>query len=196
MSKSNQSVHGFWIHTVTNDLILLFPMDFTYKWQLVCTNCIFFPYRYDLTCEDHHSWMDHFVVLHFTKRRMYELNWRCNKNICVAGNLYITAFFCLLRLSITCGIWNSNHHQQLRFSLPENYKNNKMDRNPPIIAKNVTFWPRVNEPWKTEAFKMDRNPPITAKNMTLWPRWTHFIRFQRLSLRWLMAGKTQPLVVI
>ena len=56
------------------------------------------------------------------------------------------------------GLWNT-----------ETYKTNKMDRNPPIIAKSVTFWPRSNERWKTKAFKMDRNPPITATNMTLWP---------------------------
>ena len=30
----------------------------------------------------------------------------------------------------------------------ETYKNNKMDRNPPITAKDVTFWPRVKETWK------------------------------------------------
>ena len=40
----------------------------------------------------------------------------------------------------------------------ETYKNNKMDRNPPITAKNVSFWPRLNGSWKTETFKMDWNP--------------------------------------
>ena len=61
----------------------------------------------------------------------------------------------------------------------ETYKNNKMDRNPPITAKNVTFWACVNVPPKTDAYKMDRNPPVTANNMTFWPCWAHFIRFLR-----------------
>ena len=78
----------------------------------------------------------------------------------------------------------------------ETYKNNRMDRNPPITTKNVTFWPLVKGPWKTETFKMDRNPPITAKKVTFWPRWTHLSPFQRLPLLWLTAAKPQPLVVI
>ena len=52
-----------------------------------------------------------------------------------------------------------------------------MDQNSPIIAKNVTFLPRANGPWKTEAFKMDPNSPITAKNVTLWAPLNSFYSF-------------------
>ena len=37
--------------------------------------------------------------------------------------------------------------------------------------------------------RTDRNPPITAKNVTFWPRQTHFICFLILTLCWLTATK-------
>ena len=61
------------------------------------------------------------------------------------------------------------------------YKNNKMDRNPPITVNNVTFWPRNNGPWKTETFKMDRNPPITAKESDFLTPLNSFYSFSKTS---------------
>ena len=73
----------------------------------------------------------------------------------------------------------------------QTYKNNKMDQNQPITAKNVTFSLRVNGPWKTETHIMDQNPSIIAKNVTFWPGWPQFLRFLILPLRWLTAAKTE-----
>ena len=68
-----------------------------------------FPCIHCFTCEDHHSVVCDFVVFHFTKRRIYRLNWRCNQNICVKENLYITAYFYLKHAMLVH--WNSNNNK-------------------------------------------------------------------------------------
>ena len=83
----------------------------------------------------------------------------------------------LLCLTITCRIWNSNHHQLLCFSFPSII----------IILNICACMSAINRPWKTETYIMDRNPSITVKNMTFWPRRTQFIHFQRLPLHCLTA---------
>ena len=120
----------------------------------------------------------------------------------------------LLRLSITCGIWNSNHHQQLCFSLPSikitifvrRQSTDREKRKPTKITKWIEIHQSQRRTWPFDPVSTNREKQKPSKWIEIHQSQRRTWSFDPVELilfvfkdyrwRWLTARKTQPLVVI